>query len=169
MIWRSGTSISLYRGVSYEDPSVQLNKKRYNIHEPEYSFSTPLDKTSNKDVHAPYANLESNAEDKEDTEPLAEVKYENEVDKLLDGLGPRYADWPGCDPLPVDADLLPGIVPGYQPPFRILPYGLRATLGQKEATNLRRLARVLPPHFALGMLIFLCKISDFIFSPIFGI
>ncbi|KAG8481056.1 hypothetical protein CXB51_025765 [Gossypium anomalum] len=83
-------------------------------------------------------------------EPLPEIKYEDEVDKLLEGLGPRYADWLGCDPLPVDADLLPGIVPRYQPPFRVLPYGVRSSLGVKEATSLRRLARVLPPHFFLG-------------------
>ena len=52
----------------------------------------------------------------------------------MDGLGPRYADWPGCDPLPVDADMLPGIVLGYQPPFRVLPYGVRRSLGLKEGT-----------------------------------
>ena len=62
------------------------------------------------------------------------MKYEDDVDKLLDGLGPRYADWPGCDPLPVDADMLPRIVPGYQPPFRELPYGVRRSLGLKEGT-----------------------------------
>lgn len=84
---------------------------------------------------------------------LPETKYEDVVDELLDGLGPRYEDWPGSDPLPVDADLLPAIVLGYQPPFRLLPYGVRATLGGNEATSLRRLARVLPPHFALGVLL----------------
>ena len=62
--------------------------------------------------------------DAEDTE-LKELNYENELDKLLEGLGPRYTDWPGSDPLPVDADLLPGFVPGYQPPFKILPYGVK--------------------------------------------
>uniref|UniRef100_A0A6V7QU04 CRM-domain containing factor CFM3, chloroplastic/mitochondrial n=1 Tax=Ananas comosus var. bracteatus TaxID=296719 RepID=A0A6V7QU04_ANACO len=79
-----------------------------------------------------------------------EIKYESEIDKLLDELGPRYTDWPGCDPLPVDADLLSGIVPGYKPPFRILPYGVKPSIGQKDGTALRRLARTLPPHFALG-------------------
>ncbi|KAL5988968.1 CRM-domain containing factor cfm3, chloroplastic/mitochondrial [Asimina triloba] len=88
------------------------------------------------------------AEMEKDRKP--EIIYENEINKLLDGLGPRYSDWPGGDPLPVDADLLPGVVPGYKEPFRILPYGVRSPLRQKDMIALRRLARVLPPHFALG-------------------
>ncbi|KAI5347921.1 hypothetical protein L3X38_000808 [Prunus dulcis] len=159
VIWRSGTSLSLYRGVSYEVPSVKLNKRIYKKHD---ISSTPLPTVADKSVGdfaelASYSNVktpqeksENTSQEKEDTEQLAEVKYEDEVDKLLDSLGPRFKDWPGCDPLPVDADMLPGIVPGYQPPFRVLPYGVRSTLGLKEATSLRRLARVLPPHFALG-------------------
>lgn len=159
VIWRSGTSLSLYRGVSYEVPSVKLNKRIYKKND---ISSAPLPTVADKSVGdfaelASYSNVktpkeksENTSQEKEDTEQLAEVKYEDEVDKLLDSLGPRFKDWPGCDPLPVDADMLPGIVPGYQPPFRVLPYGVRSTLGLKEATSLRRLARVLPPHFALG-------------------
>ncbi|KAH9682238.1 CRM-domain containing factor CFM3A [Citrus sinensis] len=177
VIWRSGTAVSLYRGVSYEVPSVQLNKRIYKRNElPASSVSQATDKQIHKqismsgnslsaaadktaqdpsnfdsynNVHATQVNLETASEEQE-TDFVREVKYEDEVEKLLDGLGPRYTDWPGCDPLPVDADMLPGIVPGYQPPFRVLPYGVRSTLARKEATNLQRLARVLPPHFALG-------------------
>lgn len=152
VIWRSGTSISMYRGVSYEVPSVKLNKQIYKRNELSTNFIPAMTtQTSEKDVHAPQANMETTIEEKKDVETLPEVKYEDEVDKLLDSLGPRYTDWQGCNPLPVDADMLPGIVPGYQPPFRVLPYGVRSTLGQKEATALRRIARALPPHFALGM------------------
>ncbi|RAL44352.1 hypothetical protein DM860_017458 [Cuscuta australis] len=68
---------------------------------------------------------------------------------LLEGLGPRYLDCHGDGPLPVDGDLLPGIILGYEPPFRVLPYGVRSKLGNTEATALRRLARTLPPHFAI--------------------
>lgn len=177
VIWRSGTAVSLYRGVSYEVPSVQLNKRIYKRNElPASSVSHATDKQIHKqismsgnslsaaadktaqdpsnfdsynNVHVTQVNLETASEEQE-TDFVREVKYEDEVEKLLDGLGPRYTDWPGCDPLPVDADMLPGIVPGYQPPFRVLPYGVRSTLARKEATNLQRLARVLPPHFALG-------------------
>ncbi|GAY63539.1 hypothetical protein CUMW_226420 [Citrus unshiu] len=149
VIWRSGTAVSLYRGVSYEVPSVQLNKRIYKRNElPASSVSHATDKQIHKQISMS-VNLETASEEQE-TDFVREVKYEDEVEKLLDGLGPRYTDWPGCDPLPVDADMLPGIVPGYQPPFRVLPYGVRSTLARKEATNLQRLARVLPPHFALG-------------------
>ncbi|KAG4908335.1 hypothetical protein AAZX31_20G191300 [Glycine max] len=158
VIWRSGNSVSLYRGVSYEVPSVQQNKKIYRKSEnsskllptPSYnSVGNPSDIASNSGTSAPLAKLESTNDEKE-RDYLPKVNYEHEVDKLLDGLGPRYTDWPGCDPLPVDADMLPVTVPGYQPPFRVLPFGVRATLGLREATALRRIARTLPPHFALG-------------------
>uniref|UniRef100_A0A453C5M3 CRM domain-containing protein n=1 Tax=Aegilops tauschii subsp. strangulata TaxID=200361 RepID=A0A453C5M3_AEGTS len=43
-----------------------------------------------------------------------EVKLAKDDDKLLDGLGPRFSEWWGYDPLPVDADLLPAIVPGFR-------------------------------------------------------
>ncbi|PRQ32833.1 putative RNA-binding, CRM domain, CRM-domain containing factor CFM3 [Rosa chinensis] len=159
VIWRSGTSLSLYRGVSYEVPSVQLSKRIFKRNEISSSSSpTVADKSvgepsvlaSYSIVKTPSEVSENTSQEKEETEQLPEVKYEDEVDQLLDSIGPRFKDWPGCDPLPVDADMLPGIVPGFQPPFRILPYGVRSSLGLKEATSLRRLARVLPPHFALG-------------------
>uniref|UniRef100_A0A0E0KRK7 CRM-domain containing factor CFM3, chloroplastic/mitochondrial n=1 Tax=Oryza punctata TaxID=4537 RepID=A0A0E0KRK7_ORYPU len=79
-----------------------------------------------------------------------EVKLAEEADKLLDGLGPRFSDWWGYDPLPVDADLLPAIVPGFRRPFRLLPSGVPPRLTDREMTILRRLARPLPYHYALG-------------------
>ncbi|KAI6694160.1 hypothetical protein NL676_021870 [Syzygium grande] len=153
VVWRSGTSVSLYRGVSYKDPSVQLNKQIYRKEGSSATSSAPAD-TIGRDPSQYGSGEDARASDiasgNKDSESTPEVEYEHEMDKLLDSLGPRYRDWPGCEPLPVDADMLPGTVPGYQPPFRILPYGVRATISQKEATALRRLARVLPPHFALG-------------------
>jgi hypothetical protein len=79
-----------------------------------------------------------------------EVKLAEEADKLLDGLGPRFSGWWGYDPLPVDADLLPAIVPGYRRPFRLLPSGVPPKLTDREMTILRRLAHPLPFHYALG-------------------
>ncbi|XP_042028746.1 CRM-domain containing factor CFM3A, chloroplastic/mitochondrial-like [Salvia splendens] len=185
VIWRSGTSVSVYRGVTYEDPTQKMKKKIYRRHEsPQKSIPT-TEKTSRDFSNLiPLANKDAAQEERssimkpdaaqaersstmkpdaaqaeqssimklDDTtsETSSEVKYEDEVDKLLDSLGPRYEDWPGEGPLPVDADLLPGVVPGYKPPFRLLPYGVRSTLTMREATSLRRLARVLPPHFAVG-------------------
>lgn len=170
MIWRSGTSVSLYRGVSYEVPSVQVNQRIVKRNEiPTDSLPTTTSKiirrpskvASSSELDMPQSRSDATAEggEKKETRMQEEVKYEDEVNNLLEGLGPRYTDWAGLDPLPVDADLLPGTVPGYQPPFRILPYGVRSTLGQKEATSLRRIARVLPPHFALGSHFFI--VSNF--------
>lgn len=155
VIWRSGTAVSLYRGVSYEVPYEKLNKRIYKRNEiatnpscttDETTTQDPSESGSFKDQHVHQTNVEENKY----ANALPEVDYDDEIDNLLDSLGPRYTDWPGGKPLPVDADLLPGIVPGYQPPFRVLPYKVRSTLGQKEATSLRRIARFLPPHFALG-------------------
>jgi len=110
--------------------------------------SLPTEKANSiQDSNGP---LVSNAPKEEIVVQAPEIKYEDEIDKLLDELGPRYTDWPGSDPLPVDADLLPATVPGYKPPFRVLPYGVRPSLSRMDTTNLRRLARGLPPHFALG-------------------
>ena len=74
-----------------------------------------------------------------------------DIESFLGELGPRFKDWSGRNPLPVDADLLPSLVPGYKPPYRLLPYKTKLAVRNGEMTYLRRLARSLPPHFALGM------------------
>ncbi|KAF3338244.1 chloroplastic group IIA intron splicing facilitator CRS1 [Carex littledalei] len=79
-----------------------------------------------------------------------EAKVAEEADRVLNGLGPRFLDWWGLDPKPIDADLLPGVVIGFRKPFRILPFGIKQNLTDSEMTTLRRLGRPLPCHFALG-------------------
>ncbi|KAJ0042461.1 hypothetical protein Pint_18749 [Pistacia integerrima] len=76
--------------------------------------------------------------------------YEREGDRLLDGLGPRFIDWWMWKPLPVDADLLPEVVPGFRSPFRLCPPDGRSKLTDDELTYLRKLAHPLPTHFVLG-------------------
>ncbi|KAH9675706.1 chloroplastic group IIA intron splicing facilitator CRS1 [Citrus sinensis] len=76
--------------------------------------------------------------------------YEREGDRLLDGLGPRFVDWWMWKPLPVDGDLLPEVVPGFKPPFRLSPPDARSKLTDDELTYLRKLAHPLPTHFVLG-------------------
>ncbi|KAG8090583.1 hypothetical protein GUJ93_ZPchr0011g28938 [Zizania palustris] len=156
VIWRSGTSVCLYRGVAYDIPvpTKGTNKNsqalglKSSIKGPPSPSLLPNEKIN--DMQDSSGALISNIEKDKLVEPTPEIKYEDEIDKLLEELGPRYSDWPGSDPSPVDADLLPANVPGYRPPFRILPYGVRPSLSRKDTTNLRRLARGLPPHFALG-------------------
>lgn len=156
VIWRSGTSVSLYRGVAYDIPeptkgtskNTQTLGMKSSIKEPPGHSLLPNEKVN--EMQDNNGALVSNAEKDTLVEPVSEIKYEDEIDKLLDELGPRYDDWPRPDPSPVDADLLPATVPGYKPPFRVLPYGVRPSLSRRDTTNLRRLARGLPPHFALG-------------------
>jgi hypothetical protein len=83
------------------------------------------------------------------TEDMTEDELE--FNQMLDELGPRFVDWWGTGILPVDADLLPQTIPGYKAPFRLLPTGMRTSLTNTELTNLRKLARNLPCHFALGI------------------
>lgn len=73
-----------------------------------------------------------------------------EVETILEGLGPRYQGWTGQRPVPVDGDLLLADESAYKKPYRLLPYGVRPSLSNNELTDLRRLARPLPPHFVLG-------------------
>ncbi|KAF8700111.1 hypothetical protein HU200_034474 [Digitaria exilis] len=151
VIWRSGTSVSLYRGVDYDEPEPTKGSNKSMKSSIKGSPSPSLQPTEKVDsTQDSNGALVSNTGKEEIVEQVPEIKYEDEIDKLLDELGPRYTDWPGSDPLPVDADLLPATVPGYKPPFRVLPYGVRPSLSRMDTTNLRRLARGLPPHFALG-------------------
>ncbi|KAF3781028.1 CRM-domain containing factor [Nymphaea thermarum] len=156
VIWRSGSSLSLYRGMNYEVSSKQNSQYRENKHRTSPSTFdlqpgvAEGDSPESRSVSSGEASSSSSRDEKDASESSKKIKYEHEIDKLLDGLGPRFTDWPGCNPLPIDADLLPGVVAGYKPPFRLLPYGVKRSLGTTEMTSLRRLARVLPPHFALG-------------------
>ncbi|XP_062182502.1 CRM-domain containing factor CFM3, chloroplastic/mitochondrial-like, partial [Phragmites australis] len=156
VIWRSGTSVSLYKGVDYDEPEptkgINKNSQALGMKSSIKGSLSPSLLPTEKANSTQDSNgaLVSNTGKDEIVEQAPEIKYEDEIDKLLDELGPRYSDWPGANPLPVDADLLPATVPDYKPPFRVLPYGVRPSLSRRDTTNLRRLARGLPPHFALG-------------------
>ncbi|KAL2480149.1 CRS1/YhbY (CRM) domain-containing protein [Abeliophyllum distichum] len=56
----------------------------------------------------------------------------SELNLLLDKLDPRFIDWSGPEPLPVDADLLPAVVPGYRPPLDFFLMGLDKHYGTKK-------------------------------------
>ncbi|XP_008441260.2 chloroplastic group IIA intron splicing facilitator CRS1, chloroplastic [Cucumis melo] len=83
-------------------------------------------------------------------QPLSGSLYERETDRLLDDLGPRFIDWWMHKPLPVDADMLPEVVPGYMPPFRRCPPYTKQNLTDAGLQHLRKLAHSLPTHFVLG-------------------
>lgn len=157
MVWRSGSSIVLYRGITYKLPCVELYTKMNRAEENAVHHSVHVGSGSDARVSMKETvgtiesfNGDSAAECLKDMseEELMEL---SDLNNLLDELGPRFEDWTGREPLPVDADLLPAMVPGYKTPFRLLPYGVRPCLSNNEMTVLRRHARRMAPHFALGM------------------
>lgn len=164
MIWRSGSNMIVYRGADYKYPYFLNEDNGTNI---SLQFDDRID-DENK-ICSPrmdsVRSAGSSLSNKTVTPPLiqgvgspnrvrfqlpGELQLAEESENLLDGLGPRFTDWWGYDPLPVDADLLPAVVSGYRKPFRLLPYGVKPILTNDEMTTLKRLGRPLPCHFALG-------------------
>ncbi|KAL3644366.1 hypothetical protein CASFOL_012298 [Castilleja foliolosa] len=144
VIWRSGGLVVLYRGMAYKLDCI----KSYSEHvEADYDSLKSL-KTENIKVDVESSRLHNSSYFKNLSKQ--EQLDLHELDRLLDELGPRFVDWLGREPLPVDADLLPAVVPGYKKPFRLLSHGTKQALRDKEMTYLRQTARTMPPHFALG-------------------
>lgn len=166
VVWRSGSKIILYRGTDYKYPYFLAHK---------LSGDDTLDDDLQHSDRGKAENQSSGIKSETYAEKILDFKTEKpgliqgvgssnkvrfqlpgeaelaeEADRLLMGLGPRFTDWWGYDPLPIDADLLPAIVPGYRKPFRLLPYGVNPKLTNDEMTTLRRLGKPLPCHFALG-------------------
>ncbi|KAK1363621.1 Chloroplast splicing factor [Heracleum sosnowskyi] len=122
VVWSKKDAHVIYRGSIYQYPKPFIRKN---------------------------GNLGTN-DGKEEIISIDGSLYEREADRLLDGLGPRFIDWWRPKPLPVDADLLAEVVPGFRPPFRLCPPKTRSQLTDDELTYLRRLSRPLPTHFVLG-------------------
>uniref|UniRef100_A0A7N0RCK6 CRM domain-containing protein n=1 Tax=Kalanchoe fedtschenkoi TaxID=63787 RepID=A0A7N0RCK6_KALFE len=154
IIWRAGSVMVVYRGSNYEGPakSQSFSRQGDSLFIPDVSSEDKPEPEERKDKDAS-SNIERSKPATE-TDNLDRVESmteeEAEYNRLLDGLGPRFVDWWSTGVLPVDADLLPPSIPGYKTPFRLLPNGMRSHLTNAEMTNLRKLARSLPCHFALG-------------------
>ncbi|GAU34786.1 hypothetical protein TSUD_205900 [Trifolium subterraneum] len=156
VVWRSGSSIVLYRGMTYKLPCVESYKKVYDAQKKnDVDHSMHVGSGSNAQVSVKETDGPIESFNQDSAEYLKDTSEEEkmeliELNLLLDELGPRFKDWTGCEPLPVDADQLPAVVQGYKTPFRLLPYGVKASLSNKEMTVMRRIARRTAPHFALG-------------------
>ncbi|KAK1297410.1 hypothetical protein QJS10_CPB15g01781 [Acorus calamus] len=170
VVWRSGSIIILYRGANYKYPYFLSDNAAKHQNAPDRILSESvmyggvdseeesklLCTVGNESVELPNTSSHPSlvfgvgAPKKVRFQLPGEQQVEEETDALLDGLGPRFTDWWGYDPLPIDADLLPPTVHGYRKPFRLLPYGVKPKLTDAEMTTLRRLGRPLPCHFALG-------------------
>ncbi|KAL2499442.1 Chloroplastic group IIA intron splicing facilitator CRS1 [Abeliophyllum distichum] len=156
VVWNKEDFLAVYRGCNYLPGSRNYLKIRHNsVGDQEnlssnmsYQNTSPISRVTsngsspckiNNGIEGEWESLQINA-------PL----YERETDRLLAGLGPRFVDWWMPKPLPVDADLLPEVVPGFMPPFRLCPPRTRSKLTNAELTYLRKLTHPLPTHFVLG-------------------
>lgn len=147
--WRSGSVMVVYRGANYEGPTLKphrVNSENDTLFVPD--VSSPENPDTKSSDGKTQVLVKSTPVIPNRVKPLTEEEIE--YNSLLDGLGPRFEDWWGTGVLPVDADLLPPTIPGYMTPFRLLPTGMRPRLTNAEMTNLRKLAKSLPCHFALG-------------------
>lgn len=148
IIWRSGSVMVVFRGSNYEGPSQRpklMDGEGDTLFMPDVSSA---DNQINIIVNSSPILEKTKMPISDRVENLTEE--EAEYNGLLDGLGPRFEDWWGTGILPVDGDLLPQTIPGYKTPFRLLPTGMRSRVTNAELTNLRKLAKSLPCHFALG-------------------
>lgn len=146
----------VYRGSNYKRPSSfqLLDAQAISINERDKLFipdASGADKLpgDNQDSFITVEKIKPSPLSIEAGENMTDEEIE--FNRLLDDLGPRFVEWWGTGILPVDADLLPQNIPGYKTPFRLLPNGMRSRLTNSEMTNLRKLARKLPTHFALGI------------------
>ncbi|KAL6182880.1 hypothetical protein ACLB2K_044292 [Fragaria x ananassa] len=151
VLWRSGSVMVVYRGSNYKGPSKSEPAGRGGdaLFIPDVSSAeTSVTRGGNDATSAP----DKTEQAVKIPEPLPKkmTDEEAEFNSLLDELGPRFVEYWGTGILPVDADLLPKTIPGYKTPFRLLPTGMRSRLTNAEMTNLRKLAKSIPCHFALG-------------------
>ncbi|XP_068307976.1 CRM-domain containing factor CFM3, chloroplastic/mitochondrial-like [Pyrus communis] len=150
VLWRSGSVMVVYRGSNYKGPSQSqtVDGERSGLFIPEILSSETSEMRSGNEATSGPDNTEQALKIPERDHNMTEE--EAEFHSLLDDLGPRFVEWWGTGVLPVDADLLPKTIPGYKTPFRLLPTGMRSRLTNAEMTTLRKLAKSLPCHFALG-------------------
>ncbi|WVZ05437.1 hypothetical protein V8G54_018783 [Vigna mungo] len=150
----------VYRGCNH-----QLTTKGYLSLRKNHSEMSGAESVTNGNICSVDSNrslsemLNFNAEDKDSVSTSVQKMnfqtangslYERETDRLLDDLGPRFIDWWRPKPFPVDADLLPEDVPGFETPLRLCPPHSGAKLSDYELTYFRKLAHPLPTHFVLG-------------------
>ncbi|KAL1221613.1 CRM-domain containing factor CFM3, chloroplastic/mitochondrial [Cardamine amara subsp. amara] len=151
VIWRAGSVMVVYRGLDYKGPSVISNQRARpgeTLFVPDVS-SAGDEATNAKDNKSPPLEIKDPIV-KNPIRKESMTEEEVEFNSLLDSLGTRFQEWWGTGVLPVDADLLPPTIPGYKTPFRLLPTGMRSNLTNAEMTNLRKIGKTLPCHFALG-------------------
>lgn len=156
VVWSKKDELVVYRGCNYKVGLKSFSKRWPSVGDgKKFSFSNINypDNISVSQVKSNERTVEemiSRKDGEESIIPISGSLYEREGSRLLEGLGPLFVDWWRPKPLPVDGDLLPEVVPGFQPPFRLCPPNGRSKLTDDELTYFRKLARPLPTHFVLG-------------------
>ncbi|KAK9091752.1 hypothetical protein Sjap_024929 [Stephania japonica] len=161
VVWSKKDTHVVYRGSSYNSSLKPCQKKHSeNAHVVDTSLHVndvkPEGKTALSCIQQDEVTQAENSSMHEFTGENLKLQsvfgtlFERETDRLLNGLGPRFVDWWWPKPLPVDADLLPEVVPGFMTPYRCCPPHVKPKLTDDELTSLRKFARYLPTHFALG-------------------
>ncbi|KAL5581829.1 hypothetical protein UlMin_014271 [Ulmus minor] len=172
VVWNRKDALVVYRGCNYQPTQKTMSKmypgftssretpssslvsldleKGNSVCQAKSYENTSNEKMSNKNTKGESFPTGIILENDAYLQPTSSSLYEREADRLLAGLGPRFVDWWMRKPLPVDADLLPEVVPGFRPPFRRSPPRTRSKLTDDEFTYLRKLAHPLPTHFVLG-------------------
>ncbi|EMS57550.1 Chloroplastic group IIA intron splicing facilitator CRS1, chloroplastic [Triticum urartu] len=162
VVWTKGDVHFVYRGSNYLENTKRRHKsiadiqrvppEKCTVPAPQWKHGSNTEPSNNRngDAHGVFREIDPSLGVHAYEEPVEGTLYEREVNRLLDSLGPRFVDWWWNTPLPVDADLLPEVVPGFRTSSRQCPPGVRPTLADEEQTYLRKLARPLPTHFALG-------------------
>ncbi|KAG8384102.1 hypothetical protein BUALT_Bualt04G0083100 [Buddleja alternifolia] len=151
VVWSNKDFLAVYRGCNYLSGSKHIWKRNHNSSGDQQNSSF-IPNYENTKVRSDGSSLDEVIHGKDGKWESLHTSslYEREADRLLDGLGPRFVDWWMSKPLPVDADLLPEVVPGLMTPLRICPPYTKSKLTDDELTQLRKLARPLPTHFVLG-------------------
>ncbi|XP_023551202.1 chloroplastic group IIA intron splicing facilitator CRS1, chloroplastic isoform X1 [Cucurbita pepo subsp. pepo] len=155
VVWSKKNALVVFRGCNYP-LGLKLSTKMQ-VDSP-YCSRTPFLETDTDfsldehDEGGSNRSINDNVDEwgEASTSFLSGSLYERETDRLLDDLGPRFIDWWMHKPLPVDADMLPEVVPGYMPPYRRCPPFTNPKLTDAELLYLRKLAHPLPTHFVLG-------------------
>ncbi|CAK9138371.1 unnamed protein product [Ilex paraguariensis] len=155
VVWIKKDVLVVYRGFSYQLGLNNYSKVHHGLAIGGKKYSSNIRHqasitSSQVKINACTVNERMGRMDGEETILVNGSLFEREANRLLDGLGPRFVDWWMQKPLPVDADLLPEVVPGFKVPFRLCPPCTRSQLTDDELTYLRKLARPLPIHFVLG-------------------
>ena len=115
VIWRSGSTVVLYRGMGYKLDCVQSYARQTQDKTKEFESSGVQVNNFARSIGTSCSAEPSTAKSYSNNLSVKELKDLSELNLLLDGLGPRFKDWSGHEPMPVDADLLPDVVPGYRP------------------------------------------------------